>query len=674
MEQNTVVIERPDRKTKFSQSFFMKYGLKIILGIIVVIVFLTAVQCTVKKPESPTWTTNLVLPVINRTYNMDELVGKIDQPGLSLEANDEILFTFEEALDTIKLEEDLTVNDIADTLTDSIGQITLQPDTPDPMIIYASEFGYSSELPLVPKGWLSNVNVVLPSFDIFNWVTISTGSLTIEVINELGLDLDSAFIILNDLDSNRVISVTELSGDPAMPDGDTTTINIDLASRTISNRLGITISCHTPGKENWWHVSGKKMTLSVGFENGITVSAAEAEIPSIPAIDLSEKVALNSDHTIVSADLASGNLQLLIENGSNLLANLSLSLPDFTSGGSAFSLDTSIAPQAAINININLASYTFAPTDQTAPQEIDIIASISIPGSSQKVVMSRYDMFRVIATVSNLQFDSMNAIINPIEMSFDDIDTVDLDIPEGFDELQLANAVLTLEIESAVNFPCSLDITINGDGSQIPIHIADTISTGNFSNPVTTIIIDSNLSSFLNPVPAYVTVSGAATLGDGGTVGTITRNDYILASITITSPLEVIIDSLTIAGDTTSENINQDDIDAITEHFIEGNFQSTIDNSLPLGVHVEMYFDGDSTKLNENAQLVKSLQVGADTISQLTFSLDSNEIKILENDPLYITQNITLIGNGSQPVKIFRSDRIIIQGTINVEYKFDGEF
>jgi len=91
MEQNAVAIKRPRRKSKYSESFFVKYGLKILLGIFIIVVFLTLVQCTVKKPESPTWTTNLILPVINRMYDMDEIVAKIDQPGLSLETDDEIL-------------------------------------------------------------------------------------------------------------------------------------------------------------------------------------------------------------------------------------------------------------------------------------------------------------------------------------------------------------------------------------------------------------------------------------------------------------------------------------------------------------------------------------------------------------------------------------------------------
>lgn len=677
MEQEEVVIKRPPRRKRhsgFRDSFWVRYGFKILLGIVIIIAFLTMVQCSVKKPESPSWTTSIVLPVINRTYDMDEIVQKIDQPGLSLETNDEIFFTFEESLDTVKIDEDFSVDDMADTLVDSLGLVTIHPSTPTPTTFAASQFGYSSNVPVIPKGWLHTVSFDLPQFDIFNWVTISTGQMDVEFVNELGFDLDSVFIILYDDDSGRIVNVTQIVGDPAVPDGDTTNLIVDLSAETISNNLSVSLNCYTPGYEDWWYVAGKQATVSTGFDSGLIIQAAEAEIPPADPIDMSENLTLNSEHTIISADLTSGTLQMYIENYSNLSADLSISLPDFKQGVSPFAIDTAVAPQATTTIYVNMSAYSFEPTDQIPPQDIDIEAVLTISGSSEKVVVSRGDMFRVIAGLSNIQFDSMEAILDPIQMSFSDLDTVELDIPEGFDDLQLASAVLTINIESAVNVPCLLELTLNGDAGQTPLYISQPIAGGTVSEPHTTVIIDSSLASFLNPVPQFVTVSGQATLGGDGIGRMITHNDYLLADIQITSPLEVIVDSLTISGDTTSEEFDQDNIDGIVDHFISADFRATIDNSLPLGVFMKIYFDGDSTSLNDSAQVVKTLEVGSDTVSQVLFSLDSTEVKVLENDPLFITQDITLIGDGTNPVKIVRSDRVIIQGIINVEYKFDGDF
>ena len=45
--------------------------------IMVVLIFLTLTQCTVNKPEAPQWTTQFVLPLVSRTYEMPEIIDKM---------------------------------------------------------------------------------------------------------------------------------------------------------------------------------------------------------------------------------------------------------------------------------------------------------------------------------------------------------------------------------------------------------------------------------------------------------------------------------------------------------------------------------------------------------------------------------------------------------------------
>ena len=70
--------KQKSKRISFSDSFLLKYGLKVILSFIVIVVFLTAVQCNIEKPEAPTWNTQMVIPVVNRVYHMDEIIEKID--------------------------------------------------------------------------------------------------------------------------------------------------------------------------------------------------------------------------------------------------------------------------------------------------------------------------------------------------------------------------------------------------------------------------------------------------------------------------------------------------------------------------------------------------------------------------------------------------------------------
>ena len=56
-----------DSDAAAKDSFLIKYFLRLVVALTVIMVFLTLVQCSIKKPESPEWTTNFVLPVINQT-------------------------------------------------------------------------------------------------------------------------------------------------------------------------------------------------------------------------------------------------------------------------------------------------------------------------------------------------------------------------------------------------------------------------------------------------------------------------------------------------------------------------------------------------------------------------------------------------------------------------------
>ena len=48
--------------------------------------------------------------------------------------------------------------------------------------------------------------------------------------------------------------------------------------------------------------------------------------------------------------------------------------------------------------------------------------------------------------------------------------------------------------------------------------------------------------------------------------------------------------------------------------------------------------------------------------------------RILENDTLYIGQELVLEGSNGQSVKLTQDDYITVIGRIEVEYRFDGEF
>jgi hypothetical protein len=149
----------------------------------------------------------------------------------------------------------------------------------------------------------------------------------------------------------------------------------------------------------------------------------------------------------------------------------------------------------------------------------------------------------------------------------------------------------------------------------------------------------------------------------------------------------MIIEPAQVETDVEMTEIDQQDIDAITDHVLEARFVYNIVSHLPIGAQIDIYFGPDSATLFANPQLlINALQLPAapfgvggivtDTISTdfQEVYLDSIDFKILENDTLYFGSTFDLSGTSGQMVKLTTNDYLSITGRIEVDYRFNGEF
>ncbi|MFZ1682898.1 MAG: hypothetical protein WAU88_02100, partial [Candidatus Zixiibacteriota bacterium] len=194
-----------------------------------------------------------------------------------------------------------------------------------------------------------------------------------------------------------------------------------------------------------------------------------------------------------------------------------------------------------------------------------------------------------------------------------------------------------------------------------------------------------DVASFLSPIPSQVTFSGSATFGNG-TSGTIRNGDFIAGSVRIDAPLELILAQTTLQTDVSRDSVNQDNIDAITDHVKQASFVYNLINHLPIGATVNIVVSPDSATLYTNPALrFDSIFVNAaptsggvvsDTLSTgfQTITLDSSQIQILKNPVLYVGNELILHGSNGQAIRLTKSDYVTVQARIEVQYHFDGKF
>jgi hypothetical protein len=679
MPKKRVSRDKEEPRDLFGSPLF-KLGTRLGLALVVVFIFLTLTQCTIERPKAPQWDTQLTVPVVNRTYLMPELIEKINQEGISLDGNS-VVFSISEDVDTFAISaEELRTDDLAFSVSQPLGNVDLTPPSVDPLAVSYLDIAGLSAGVVLPVSF--SQDTVLPPLDEYSSISIVNGAAVLSIGNNLGLDLDTVILELYDYQSGLLIGDTSFAG--GLATGTSATATFDLGGKTLSNEFEVRLFCHTPGG-TVLSADNKSLTTDIGFAQPLTVSSAQASVPTLSRT-FSQSVDLNESEPVQSAVLADGQLTLNISNNAEFDATVQLTLPDLIYNGQPLVISRPVAGSGSIQVPVSLAGYELAPQDQSIPQQIAVEVLAATDGSGGAIVaIDQSDSFAVTADLAGLQFASITGVFNNTAASIDP-STQSIDVPEGFDYVELQQAVLALEIENHFNLAGDISVTVVGNNGK-SLSISGVIDAALPGTPVTTLLIDSTVADFLNPLPSQIDISGSATFGDGSTVATINDADFVYAQVHVTAPLEVIIAQDTeVEADVESEDIDQEDIDVITDHVTEARFVYTIVNHLPLGVDVSIFLGGDSATLLSAPQvLIDGLSVGAaptvagivsDTIStgQQTIILDNADIQVLNNDTLFIGQQIILQGTGGQAVRLTGDDYVQVSGYLEVEYRFDGEF
>ncbi len=685
MSKRKAGINRKKEPDNFWESFLFKYSTRFILGLIIVTIFLTLVQCSVKSPEAPSWNTTFSVPVVNRTYQMAELVDKVGQSELGIDSLGNVSFSVTESIDPIGIDaSQLTTADIAYNQSQVLGLISITPPTFTPLAVSLSSItGLATGLPgdsaIVAPVMFTTFNN-LPQIQEFTSADIGTGQLDITIDNYLGVTLDTLLIQLYDRTTGTSIQLDTIV--QPIVDSTSYTHSIILDGRTLSNYLRVDVSAFTPGG-TVQNFSQRSIATNADFGSTITVTSAVAQVPAMPDISLSQKIGLTlgAGEQIDSAQLSSGNIIMTITNNSGLDATLNLNVPSLENAGISYSVNQPILAGQTVNLNTDLANYNLIPINDSV--QIDL--SLAIPGSgTTQVIVNETDDFSVTASIGNLSFNSISGIIPDNTTSFANI-TQELNAPDGFNEISFVTAILTLNVENGVDLPGNLACTLSATNGKI-LEITGTIAPRGLAVRQLTTITNNDVADFLNPIPDSITIGGSITFGDNVS-HTITVSDSIFASFDIYAPLHVKVNNAAI----TDIDIERTDLDSanmvqITDHVTEARFVYTITNHLPLGVSAVIQLGPDSAGLYTNPALVLDTLyataapvdpltgiTNADQITEGEIFLDSTDIQILNNDTLFIRPLLFLNSSDTSGVLLTGSDYFTIQGRIEIEYLFDTD-
>ena len=675
---------RPTESSGTLDSKLFKFGSKLAIGLLVAILALTLMQCTVKKPEAPTWNTQFALPVVNRVYDMAELIDKIDQEGITFDADSNVIFSVSEEIDTVTLDDDeLSTPDLSYSISEQLGLIEIDAPTIPPATLTIDMIGgLATYLPGTVPSTSFNISPDIPEISNLTTAVIDEAGAYVIVANDLGFEISADSVELWDVDFNQ--SLGSHSFPVPIADGGADSVLYDLSGRTISNNLEARITASTPGG-TVLSTANKSISTTVRFNGNITVSSATAAVPALSR-EFSQAVSLGEADLFYSATLTTGLAGVTVTNQTNLTANLDVTLPDLTYDSQPLTLQVAVGPFETTQVGAGLAGYVVHPADLTIPQDIRVEVTANLPGSgTEHVAVASDNSFQVEASLRNLSFGTVTGLFSTVGTTIEPSQH-DVEVPDGFDSVQMVSAVLKLSVDNGVQLPGDLDLTVVGNNGKT-LNVTGTVAPGTSEGSVVTDIVDSTIADFLSPLPSLITISGSASFGDGVTPSTIAAGDFVHAAVEIIAPVEMIIPETVIDPDIESEDIDEENIDAVTDHVVEARLIYNITNHLPIGARVNLYLSGDSATVVSNPELsfVDDIFVTAaptigslatDTVStgEQTLIIDNADVQVLNNDSLYIATQIILESTNGQPVKLTSDDWLQVTGRIEVEYRFDGEF
>ena len=624
----------------------------------IVIAFLTLVQCTIKKPEAPSWETNMAIPLADETWDMDELVDRIDEDNITIGDDGQPLFFYESEFDRVGIISDFAIDPVYQSVAESLEVISLDPISESSISVNLADYVplVAGDLPAVSF----DISEDIPAMGDFTTATIESGDMLLSIENQFGVDLDTVITVITDVINATTVMTVEFPG--GVSAGDTRDTTISLAGKTISSQMTADIHCHNQA-QTAFSTSGRYLSAATSIPTGMEVSSATASIPR-QVFNFNETIAINSEHQVDSAAITAGELRLNVVNNTSVPDTILVEIAGLQQAGADFVINQAINPRDSVLIVRDLAGYNIIPG---SGQQVALDVEAVINSSGYIVTVNADDNMRVDAAIDGISLGTVYGTIATTTATFDPINE-QLDMPDGFDYIEMPAVELTLVYNNEVNIAGNLTVYLEGDNGKF-----DTIQESISAAATDSIVY--NLSNFMYPMPGNITVTGSATFGG---LGSINSSDSISGLIRIESPLQIAIN----APDTIEiepEGSEMDIDSSLVESLNLAQFHATLTNHLPVGVIITVLLGPDSAGLftTDNPDVVElgpvSIAAGyvsdglvdSARVSEADIIMDATDLQVLLNDSLWVGE-ILVLDQTTGAVRFTADDYFGINGYIDV--------
>jgi hypothetical protein len=440
----------------------------------------------------------------------------------------------------------------------------------------------------------TEVNMDISNSNKIQSATIKNGTLEININNNLALD-SKIILILNNLKSptdqpfstDSITIIGNNSSNNSYPienyklefdDIDNPKVTYKYSVRTLSED-NVTINS-TDNVEVELSIHGSNSTDPISFSQ-ITGKFSQDAITTTDSIEIDEATKLTN------ANFSSGKLTMNIVNNLGIAADINYQINEIVEDNgdtlnSTIHLDGSSIP---VIDEIFLDTYNMQFSDATIGfnQIIHYTSSVQLDTAIIQTLFLDNDI-SVNFTMDNLDFSSVEGIIDSMEIDIDPISTSIEDIPEEMEGINFSNIEMVINLQSDINIPIWLNLKLAAFNEENNDSAIINISQNITANPIIDIPNPENL---INIFPDSITVSGSALINGAGSIDI---NQKITGNLQYELPLEFSI------GDSVMVNIDNTEIDSVKDlpEELSALLTAKIDNKFDFGAEAQIYFAKDT--------------------------------------------------------------------------------
>ena len=379
----------------------------------------------------------------------------------------------------------------------------------------------------------------------FEYVLISQGELSVEIINNFSFEISSLQLELRNADNQGVIGQFPFN---SIPSGASQVQSINLSNEFLYSEIEISIvefssigsGINPLNQSSWLSVNGSDDMIFSISGNAIQATEGSIKFPEQegPSDSLIVDIELDDDVEISHIDLVSGAIVYNYESSVNTSIQLNIEIPSLKDQFEmVFSETLEInntqftGPQS---ISFPLDNYSFDLSESV--NQIQVNYSSQIMGSNTFQSFSENDQIQIDISMENLEFSYVEGYFGQIEQEIEQ-DEMDFDFSVLDDiapNLYLETPNLRFTVDNAIGVPFRIDLDVIGVNENETISI-----DGPSINAVGQVSTITNFTNYNSQLPAFIAMSPSQILYSGSVLSNPSGNMGILNSITNGSNIEI---------------------------------------------------------------------------------------------------------------------------------------